>query len=49
MQELARYWSTDYDWHNCEAQLNIRRNRGSSGAVDVHMAKRCRRSRARCT
>jgi len=22
MQELARYWGTDYDWHKCEARLN---------------------------
>src|SRR5580700_3418130 len=22
MQELARYWATDYDWHKCEAKLN---------------------------
>jgi pimeloyl-ACP methyl ester carboxylesterase len=22
MQDLARYWGTDYDWHTCEATLN---------------------------
>jgi pimeloyl-ACP methyl ester carboxylesterase len=22
MQELARYWATDYDWRKCEARLN---------------------------
>jgi hypothetical protein len=22
IQELARYWATDYDWHECEAKLN---------------------------
>ena len=22
IQELARYWGTDYDWHKCEARLN---------------------------
>ena len=22
MQELARYWGTDYDWAKCEAKLN---------------------------
>src|SRR6187397_2108982 len=22
MQELARYWATDYDWSRCEARLN---------------------------
>src|SRR5687768_12640747 len=21
MQEVARYWATDYDWRRCEAQL----------------------------
>jgi hypothetical protein len=22
LQELARYWGTDYDWRTCEARLN---------------------------
>jgi hypothetical protein len=22
LQELARYWATDYDWRKCEAELN---------------------------
>jgi hypothetical protein len=22
MQELARYWASDYDWRKCEAKLN---------------------------
>ena len=22
MQELARYWTTEYDWRTCEAKLN---------------------------
>ena len=22
IQELARYWRTDYDWRKCEAKLN---------------------------
>src|SRR5579864_7935300 len=22
MQQLARYWATDYDWRKCEARLN---------------------------
>src|SRR5947208_16361177 len=22
LQELARYWTTDYDWRKCEAKLN---------------------------
>ena len=24
MQELTRYWATDYDWRACEARLNAR-------------------------
>jgi Epoxide hydrolase N terminus len=24
IQELARYWATDYDWRKCEAKLNAR-------------------------
>jgi hypothetical protein len=23
MQELARYWASDYDWRKCEARLNV--------------------------
>jgi pimeloyl-ACP methyl ester carboxylesterase len=23
IQELARYWATDYDWRSCEAELNV--------------------------
>jgi pimeloyl-ACP methyl ester carboxylesterase len=26
MQELARYWGTDYDWGKCEGKLNARPN-----------------------
>jgi pimeloyl-ACP methyl ester carboxylesterase len=26
MQELTRYWGTDYDWRKCEAKLNARPN-----------------------
>ena len=26
MQELARYWATDYDWRKCEAKLNAQPN-----------------------
>src|SRR5262245_41694459 len=22
VRELARYWTTEYDWHRCEARLN---------------------------
>ncbi|MFY9671937.1 MAG: epoxide hydrolase N-terminal domain-containing protein, partial [Trebonia sp.] len=26
MQDLARYWATDYDWGKCEAAVNARPN-----------------------
>jgi hypothetical protein len=26
MQNLARYWATDYDWRKCEARLNACRS-----------------------
>jgi pimeloyl-ACP methyl ester carboxylesterase len=37
IQELARYWTTDYDWRRCEAQLNAlpQFTTGIDG-VDVH-------------
>ena len=37
MQELARYWATDYDWRRCEARLNALPQfvTGIDG-VDVH-------------
>ena len=37
MQELARYWATDYDWRACEARLNAlpQFTTGIDG-VDVH-------------
>ncbi|PYL74133.1 MAG: multidrug MFS transporter, partial [Verrucomicrobia bacterium] len=37
MQKLARYWSTDYDWHNCEAKLKALPNFITTiDGVDVH-------------
>jgi pimeloyl-ACP methyl ester carboxylesterase len=37
MQELARYWTTDYDWRRCEARLNAlpQFTTGIDG-VDIH-------------
>jgi pimeloyl-ACP methyl ester carboxylesterase len=37
IQELARYWTTDYDWRRCEAQLNAlpQFTTGIDG-VDIH-------------
>jgi pimeloyl-ACP methyl ester carboxylesterase len=37
MQELARYWATDYDWHKCEANLNALPNFMTEiDGLDVH-------------
>ena len=37
MQEVARYWVTDYDWRRCEAQLNALPNFMTEiDGLDVH-------------
>ena len=37
VQELARYWATDYDWRRCEAQLNaLPMFKTGIDGVDVH-------------
>jgi Epoxide hydrolase N terminus/Phage integrase family len=37
MQELARYWATDYDKHKCEAALNALPNfRTEIDGLDIH-------------
>ena len=37
MQELARYWGTDYDWHKCEAKLNAQPNFVTEiDGLDIH-------------
>jgi pimeloyl-ACP methyl ester carboxylesterase len=37
MQELARYWATDYDWRNCEAKLNaLPQFKTEIDGVDIH-------------
>jgi pimeloyl-ACP methyl ester carboxylesterase len=37
MQELARYWSTEYDWRRCEAALNaLPQFKTEIDGVDVH-------------
>jgi pimeloyl-ACP methyl ester carboxylesterase len=37
IQELARYWTTDYDWRRCEARLNaLPQFRTEIDGVDVH-------------
>ena len=37
MQELARYWGTDYDWRRCEAKLNALPNFVTEiDGLDIH-------------
>src|SRR3984885_14717656 len=37
LQELARYWATDYDWAACEAKLNaLPQFKTEIDGVDVH-------------
>jgi pimeloyl-ACP methyl ester carboxylesterase len=37
IQELARYWATDYDWHACEARLNaLPMFKTEIDGVDIH-------------
>src|SRR5919107_418292 len=37
MQELARYWATDYDWRKCEAKLNaLPQFTTEIDGVDIH-------------
>ena len=37
MQELARYWATDYDWRKCEAKLNaLPQFMTEIDGVDIH-------------
>ena len=37
IQELARYWTTDYDWQACEARLNaLPQFKTEIDGVDIH-------------
>src|SRR5436190_4199181 len=37
MQDLARYWATDYDWSRCEARLNALPNFVTEiDGLDIH-------------
>ncbi|HXZ77797.1 MAG TPA: epoxide hydrolase [Streptosporangiaceae bacterium] len=37
IQELARYWTTEYDWRRCEAELNaLPQFKTSIDGVDIH-------------
>src|SRR6476661_10929832 len=38
IQELARYWATEYDWRACEARLNaLPQFKTDIDGVDVHL------------
>jgi len=37
IQELARYWATDYDWRKCEAKLNaLPQSTSEIDGLDIH-------------
>jgi hypothetical protein len=37
LQELARYWTTDYDWRRCETELNaLPQFKTGIDGVDIH-------------
>jgi pimeloyl-ACP methyl ester carboxylesterase len=37
IQELSRYWASDYDWRRCEAKLNaLPQFKTEIGGVDIH-------------
>src|SRR3954453_11185911 len=37
MKELARYWTTEYDWRKCEARLNaLPQFKTGIDGVDIH-------------
>ena len=49
MKELARYWTTDYDWRKCEARLNaLGQFMTEIDGVDIHFIHVRRRTRTRC-
>src|SRR3954470_22864386 len=37
LQELARYWTSDYDWRQCEARLNaVPQFKTNIDGLDIH-------------
>ena len=49
MQELARYWSTDYDWRKAEAKFNSYPQFVTNiDGLDIHFIHVSRRRRMRC-
>ena len=49
-EELARYWSNDYDWHRCEERLNaLPQFMTEIDGVDIHFIHvRVTARRTRC-
>jgi hypothetical protein len=49
MQELARYWGTDYDWGKCEAKLNaLPQFITEIDGLDIHSCTSAPGTRTRC-
>ena len=49
IQELARYWTTDYDWRACKAKLNaLQQYKTESTGVDITSSTFAPCTRAGC-
>jgi hypothetical protein len=49
IQELTRYWATDYDWRACEARLNaLPQFTTEIGGVGIHFIHVSLGTRTRC-
>ena len=49
VQELARYWTGEYDWRRAEARLNaLPQFMTEINGVDIHFIQCGRRTRTRC-
>ena len=49
MQALTRYWATDYDWRNVEAELNeLPQFKTEIDGLDIHFIHVARGTRTRC-
>jgi hypothetical protein len=49
IQQLARYWTTDYDWRTCEARLNaLPQFITEIDGLDIHFLHVRSQHRTRC-
>jgi hypothetical protein len=49
LEELARYWTTEYDWRKCEARLNaLPQFTTQIDGVDIHFIPSGPGMRTRC-